>query len=301
MNIKQQIENRKTEIRNQYLTTKKIKIPKDSKLGTEFILHKMRAKLQDEDIDENIELREVEIEVCVFCGDDRVICACDKYESKRNKDKELSSLLREFKIAKRMEVSGFSKRQLNYSFDSFVVTKENAAMINKIKYYLDNWDENKAEGYGLIFSGSPGTGKTMLVTSVVKEIMRIDNSNLKIKVGSIMRMLYDIKENFDDESAIIKEFSNYDLLVLDDLGKEHFSSWSKQVIYLIVNERYENMKPTFITTNCSAEELSEKIDEATISRFFEMGMSVKFGKAQDYRKVISKSRNMEIEKNIRKN
>jgi len=301
MNIKQQIEKRKEEIRIKYLTKKTVKIPKDSELGTEFILHKMRAKVHDNNIDEGVELKEAEIDVCSFCGEDIVLCDCEEYRAKMEGDVELNNLLSEFRVAAKMELAGFSKRQLTYSFNNFKVTKDNAIIMKKIRYYLKNWEQNKREGYGLIFSGSPGTGKTMLITSIIKEIMAKDKSNLNIKVGSIMRILYDIKANFNDESAIIREFSNYDLLVLDDLGKEHFSDWSKQVIYLIINERYENMKPTFITTNCSADELSEKIDEATISRFFEMGMSVKFGKTQDYRRIISKNRNMEIEKNIGKN
>lgn len=61
-----------------------------------------------------------------------------------------------------------------------------------------------------------------------------------------------------------------DLLILDDLGKEKQTEWTNQILYEVINSRYEHRKPIVVTTNYSAQELSNRIDSAVVSRLFEM-------------------------------
>ena len=60
------------------------------------------------------------------------------------------------------------------------------------------------------------------------------------------------------------------MLILDDLGAEKPSDWVKEQLYVIINRRYENMLPTIITTNCTMNELKDRIGERTASRIIEM-------------------------------
>ena len=72
-------------------------------------------------------------------------------------------------------------------------------------------------------------------------------------------LLADIKEAFDSGDAteyeILKAYKTVDLLIVDDLGKEQCTEWSVSTLYSILNDRYEDMKPTIITTNYNADEL----------------------------------------------
>ena len=72
-------------------------------------------------------------------------------------------------------------------------------------------------------------------------------------------LLLDIKKAYDDEytkeSAVLDVYKSVDLLIIDDLGKEQCSDWSVSTLYSILNDRYEDMKPTIITTNYGAEDL----------------------------------------------
>ena len=47
---------------------------------------------------------------------------------------------------------------------------------------------------------------------------------------------------------------------MDDLGKEQCTEWSVSTLYSILNDRYEDMKPTIITANYNADELSASPD-----------------------------------------
>ena len=72
-------------------------------------------------------------------------------------------------------------------------------------------------------------------------------------------MLMDIKKAFDRpevrESEVLDVYKKVELLIIDDLGKEQCSDWSMSTLYSILNDRYEDMRPTIVTTNYNAENL----------------------------------------------
>ena len=69
----------------------------------------------------------------------------------------------------------------------------------------------------------------------------------------------DIKRGFDSgevtEYEVLKAYKEVDLLIIDDLGKEQCTDWSMSTLYSILNDRYEDMKPTIVTTNYNADGL----------------------------------------------
>ena len=82
-------------------------------------------------------------------------------------------------------------------------------------------------------------------------------------------LLWMRQQMFDDrgpkrpEAEVIGFFqSNPGLLVIDDLGAEKPTEWSQQVLYSVLNARYERKLPTILTTNNVL-----TLDERIISRF----------------------------------
>lgn len=61
------------------------------------------------------------------------------------------------------------------------------------------------------------------------------------------------------------------LVVLDDLGREKVSDWTGELVYTIVNDRYERQLPTIATSNLSPEELTAAGYWPAISRLAEGG------------------------------
>ena len=68
--------------------------------------------------------------------------------------------------------------------------------------------------------------------------------------------------------------SNPELVVLDDIGREKASDWTSEVLYELVNARYEAMRPTMATSNLSGEELVAAGYWPVISRLAEDGRLV---------------------------
>ena len=173
--------------------------------------------------------------------------------------------------------SGLKKRYLSRSFENFVVNDVNRKAYEIAKSYVDNWQENKDKGEGLYFEGTCGTGKTHLAVAIA---MKLINQGVPVICKTSIDLLASIKQSYERDSTVneedvIEAYNTVDLLVIDDLGKERATEWSVPILYRIINDRYENMLPTVITTNYNTDDLIDKLNasndnekaEAIISRF----------------------------------
>lgn len=69
------------------------------------------------------------------------------------------------------------------------------------------------------------------------------------------------------EQQILEKYIHCELLVLDDLGVEMTTPWNYQILYQLIDSRYDAMLPTIYTSNFSIPELTKKIgDNRIISR-----------------------------------
>lgn len=173
--------------------------------------------------------------------------------------------------------SGIKKRYLSRSFENFIVNDVNRKAYEIAKSYVDNWQENKDKGEGLYFEGTCGTGKTHLAVAIA---MKLITQGVPVICKTSIDLLASIKQSYERDSTVneedvIEAYNTVDLLVIDDLGKERATEWSVPILYRIINDRYENMLPTIITTNYNTDDLIDKLNasndnekaEAIISRF----------------------------------
>lgn len=96
----------------------------------------------------------------------------------------------------------------------------------------------------------------------------------------------ELKNSFKDdrmsEENIINFYGSKELLVIDDVGAEKVSDWSRQMFYTLIDRRYREMSQTIITSNLDLDKLAEIIDERISSRIIEMGKVIKLG-GKDWR------------------
>lgn len=64
------------------------------------------------------------------------------------------------------------------------------------------------------------------------------------------------------------------LLVLDDLGAAHTTSWNVDAVYRVIDHRWSEMLPTIITSNFDPGTLSAQLSERVTSRLFGMCRTV---------------------------
>lgn len=226
-------------------------------------------------------------DVCQFCGKknyrrgvllfgkilswDWAIARCDcskaveywKQHDAEQKAKEQAEQLekdrreRREKIEKLLGKSGIKKRFQNRTFENFITnTPERKKAYNIAYRYAQTFSERYQNGDGLYIEGTNGTGKTHLAGAIA---LKLINDGIPVICKTSSDLLLDIKKAYEDEavkeSAVLDAYKSVDLLIIDDLGKEQCSDWSMSTLYSIMNDRYEDMKPTIVTTNYGADDL----------------------------------------------
>lgn len=71
-------------------------------------------------------------------------------------------------------------------------------------------------------------------------------------------------------------------VVLDDLGREKVTDWTGELVYSVVNARYESRLPTIVTSNLTPDDLTTSPYWPAISRLAEDGALVRIS-AADHR------------------
>jgi len=141
-----------------------------------------------------------------------------------------------------------------------------------IQEYENIMYDARKSGYFLF--GPVGSGKTILAAKILLTTLKnayVDTGlNLTWAFISVPELFLDIRSSFENgqeltEKQLIEKYTQLDLLVLDDLGVEKVSQWVYQVLYLIVNNRYENIKPIIITSNYNLPDLLKHLNDRRIT------------------------------------
>lgn len=230
-------------------------------------------------------------------------CNCDgaitQREREAKEEAEREALKRDQEAQKRlrdrveylMGQSGLGRRFKARRFDSFEQTSDNVGAYNACVGFVNGFkamqkDADSVEKNGLFLYGSKGTGKTHLAASIANELIE---QGVPVVFATMIDLLGKLKESFEEsqkgkrESDILRIFTEADLLIIDDFGKEQPTEWALTKIYQIVNARYEDYKPIIVTSNYSSKQLVERLTpksgdpitaDATIDRILEMTYGV---------------------------
>ena len=133
---------------------------------------------------------------------------------------------------------------------------------------------------GLFLIGGVGTGKTYSVATFAKFVIDRGNDALIKNVASFLTELKEKMVNNKDKKSYYEHLSDIThsaVLILDDIGVEKASDWVKEILYFIVNERYENGAITCFTSNYPLSELAERIGPRIVSRIRETCEVIELG------------------------
>lgn len=140
-------------------------------------------------------------------------------------------------------------------------------------WYVETIKERIAEGTGMIFTGQAGTGKTHLSTAIANAIIPLGYSAVFITASDAMRS---IKRTYEP-SSLMTESDAIDalvapaLLILDEIGMQNRTDHEKQLMFEIINKRYERVKPTILLSNLSSADLKEFLGERIMDRMRQGG------------------------------
>jgi len=94
------------------------------------------------------------------------------------------------------------------------------------------------EHRNVIFMGSSGTGKTHMATAIGLEACKNNYRTRFITCYGLVNELIEAREERDLQ-RLLKRYSRYDLLILDELGYIPFSKEGAELLFQVLAERYE--------------------------------------------------------------
>lgn len=122
----------------------------------------------------------------------------------------------------------------------------------------------------IVLMGAGGLGKSFLLNCVYERVTRREFAALRV---TAFRMFEAMRKRHISAEADADEFSamlETPLLLIDDLGTEPMMrNITVEYLFMLVNERVESGKKTFITTNLTYEQLQERYGERITSRLFD--------------------------------
>jgi len=156
--------------------------------------------------------------------------------------------------------------------------------------------ERRARGEqarGFLFHGIPGTGKTLMACIALTEmIVRCRKPgkflDLSFNYFQKLRSTYNGKSGMYGKTwEIIDQLTTVPFLVIDDFGVQRNTEWEIEMLYNLVDARYEEERVTLITTNKRLDDIRPLADGRIYSRLIEMCYIVQF-QGPDYRVSFSK-------------
>lgn len=195
----------------------------------------------------------------------------------------------------RLEAAGIPERYRDCHFDGF--RERNLHLRKALEAAREFVDLYPATPTGLLLVGPAGRGKTHLACAILSELIErkgvsgiyVDFSDLLLKIQSSFRSEADASKE-----SILTPFVETDLLVLDELGASKPHPWVLDVLYTLLNTRYNRKKLTVATSNFEdepdmssgeRERLEDRVGYRIRSRLYEMCSTVPL-RGEDFRKEV---------------
>lgn len=172
--------------------------------------------------------------------------------------------------------AGIPERFITRTLSTYQADDKNDKQVRVLKFcteYAENFSDHKKTGLSFLMLGLPGTGKTHLSIGIALEIMKQGRSAVFTSASRMLRAVKDTyhKESYFSEKQVLAVYETCDLLILDEVGVQTGSDYEKNIIFDVINSRYENVRPTIILSNLSIDECKLYLGERVFDRMREGG------------------------------
>ena len=202
---------------------------------------------------------------CPDCRDTGFVegrmCRCLKALYDRQRRQSLSALLK-------LGSESFETFDLSYYSDAanggLSSREQMTAVYDFCRDYAEHFGKNSVN---LLFRGSTGLGKTFLSACIARVVSEKGFSVVYETTVAAIAAFEEQKFRPDEETEDkVDRLTGCELLILDDLGTEMVTEFTKSALYTLINTRLLGRKKTIISTNLTLEEMEEKYTPQICSR-----------------------------------
>lgn len=122
--------------------------------------------------------------------------------------------------------------------------------------FAERWDGRRSV---VLWGAVNGAGKTHLGTSLL--LLNLERG-MPARCVSVADFMDGLRARFDDEreqsQAYFDRVSHEPVLMLDDLGKEQDTPWTRERMSTLIDRRYKTEATTIVTTNLTHRGIAER-------------------------------------------
>lgn len=202
------------------------------------------------------------------------VCMDEDNEARKREDADRAAIEKARVWQMRLGEAGIPDRFHNRTLANYIAT--NAGQKSSLAFameYAGGFDVAQKTGRSAIFCGKPGTGKTHLAVGIGLHAMTLGKLVLFTTVQRAVRRVKDSwrKDSQESETDVIDMLVEPDLLILDEIGVQFGSDFEKNLMFDILNERYEKSRPSLLLSNLTAQEVKAFLGERVYDRLREDG------------------------------
>lgn len=214
----------------------------------------------------------------VLMGCPTCASAADKAATERRRHNE--QRLRMQKLRGLTSAAAIPEKYSNVAVADFVTEHPGERVAKTIcETYVRTWADQRVKGGSLVFTGVCGTGKTHLACGIGNAVMGEHLGT--VMFGTVPQIVGLVRETYRDgakrsERQVINDMMEPDLLIVDEIGAHRGTEHELQVLFEIINTRYQALKPMILISNLNKEQLESFLGERIMDRFRECGIVVPF-------------------------
>jgi DNA replication protein len=189
----------------------------------------------------------------------------------------------------RLVASGVPRKYLDESWN-WDELNNNEESKQKVKKYVENFQQNYFAGKGLYIYGRQGRGKSLMESLVAREVSALMNpdrgSNYKITFiifEDLVKMSHEARSDISVSKKLNMIIEGSDLLIIDNVGSETGTqAYNTKFLELVLRKRDNSCVPTIISSNYTPEQIQQNYSD-TIHDFILQNSELVFVQGENFR------------------
>ena len=175
----------------------------------------------------------------------------EKYVSCRYEKKEELKMVHE----KNYRLMYGSREDLMIDFSEIALENESQDYVNAYMNVGASFNNKK----GVYVFGQPGSGKSYLMWAVANHYAK---ENKKVSYVKVPLLMQELKQSFNDaeySQSILAHLRFSEVLILDDIGSESITQWSRdEILFPVLDYRMNHGLKTYFASNYTMDELEQQ-------------------------------------------
>lgn len=136
--------------------------------------------------------------------------------------------------------------------------------IEAARRYVERWEQMRAKNIGLMFWGNTGTGKTYAAQCIANALI---DREIPVMYTTAVDLVAKLMNRETRREEFMEQLRKVPLLIIDDVGAERDTAFSREQICAVIDARSESGKPLVVTTNYTVGEMKKR-EDSVLERFF---------------------------------